>query len=217
MTGEEALALLRAQVGKPIWKILEDSGTTLTLSPRNIRNKGLGGLLLEAIIGKAHDSHQRPDLDDGTEVKKASIERQVRVPFGVKETVQVTMINRKIALPKEFSESHLYSKTRKILLVPTLYAGKGKQSEEILLPPRLWIPSDSFNTRMNSDYTEVLDTIADPKKGFDALTGSMGQVVEPRTKGSKSSSSRAFYFKTSAVKEILGESYFKDLVHLEGL
>jgi DNA mismatch repair protein MutH len=102
-------------------------------------------------------------------------------------------------------------------MVPTLYAGKGKQSEEILLPPRLWIPSDSFNTRMNSDYTEVLDTIADPKKGFDALTGSMGQVVEPRTKGSKSSSSRAFYFKTSAVKEILGESYFKDLVHLEGL
>lgn len=217
MTGEEALALLNAQVGKSIRKILEDSGTSLKLNQRNIRNKGFGGLLLEAILGKEHDSYQRPDLDDGTEVKKASIVRKVRVPFGVKETVQLTMINRNISLPEKFSESHLYLKTRKVLLVPTLYAGKGKQSEEILLPPRLWTPNDSFNARMNSDYEEVLDTIGDPSKGFDALSGSMGQVVEPRTKGSKNSSSRAFYFKTSAVTEILGDSYFRDLVHLEGL
>ena len=47
---------------------------------------------------------------------------------------------------------------------------------------------------VKADYDLVRNTLLDPNKGFNALTGHMGVYIQPRTKGSGYGSiSRAFY------------------------
>lgn len=56
---------------------------------------------------------------------------------------------------------------------------------------------------MRADYELVRDTIR--TKGFKELTGKMGVLVQPRTKGpGHGSTSRAFYARTGFVTHILG-------------
>jgi len=53
------------------------------------------------------------------------------------------------------------------------------------------------------DYELVQNTIK--KKGFNELTGAIGILVQPRTKGpGHGSISRAFYARTGFVKVLLG-------------
>ena len=47
---------------------------------------------------------------------------------------------------------------------------------------------------IKNDYNLVRETLLNPKLGFNALTGSMGKYIQPRTKGAgHGSTSRAFY------------------------
>jgi DNA mismatch repair protein MutH len=64
---------------------------------------------------------------------------------------------------------------------------------------------DNPNTyqQVKTDYDLVRDAIK--HKGFDALTGKMGVLVQPRTKGpGHGSISRAFYARKNFVAHILG-------------
>jgi len=57
--------------------------------------------------------------------------------------------------------------------------------------------------QVRADYEETREKIR--TKGFEALTGAMGVLVQPRTKGSgHGSTSRAFYARTQFVSTILG-------------
>jgi hypothetical protein len=57
--------------------------------------------------------------------------------------------------------------------------------------------------QIKEDYDETRQAII--TKGFMALTGKMGKLVQPRTKGSgHGSTSRAFYARTQFVKRIIG-------------
>lgn len=56
--------------------------------------------------------------------------------------------------------------------------------------------------QIKKDYEIARQTII--KKGFQALSGKMGVLVQPRTKGSgHGSTSRAFYARAGFVKKIL--------------
>ena len=56
--------------------------------------------------------------------------------------------------------------------------------------------------QVKADYEEVRETIR--TRGFDALTGRMGVLVQPRTKGpGHGSTSRAFYARKQFVALIL--------------
>jgi len=53
------------------------------------------------------------------------------------------------------------------------------------------------------DYEETRNCII--TKGFECLTGSMGVLIQPRTKGAgHGSTSRAFYARTPFVAKIIG-------------
>ena len=57
--------------------------------------------------------------------------------------------------------------------------------------------------QIKADYDLIRDVIR--TKGFDQLSGSMGVMVQPRTKGpGHGSRSRAFYARTALVAKILG-------------
>ena len=60
--------------------------------------------------------------------------------------------------------------------------------------------------QVKADYNLVRETII--TQGFSSLTGKMGILVQPRTKGQgHGSTSRAFYARTKFVAHILGEGY----------
>lgn len=210
MTGEEALDKITKFLGKTLEQIKDESSTHFEIRDVHRANKGWLGIILEIVLGKTPDNKQLPDLEDGTEIKKVSIARGKR-GYRVKETLQATMINPTSVLEPDFTKSHLYQKTRKILLIPTLYAGKGNHEKEILLPPVLWFPDEDFDRRLKDDYELVASIVADPSKGFHSLSGKLGDVVQPRTKGVKNSFTRAFYLRTQSVKEMLGENYLGEL------
>jgi DNA mismatch repair protein MutH len=210
MTGEEALKRIMKFVGKTLEQIRDESSTHFEVTAVHRANKGWLGIILEIVLGKAPDNKQLPDLEDGTEVKKVSIVKGVR-GYRVKETLQVTMINPNSQLEPDFTKSHLYTKTRKILLIPTLYAGIGNHEKEVLLPPVLWEPDEEFNNRLKRDYELVAGIVSDPSRGFRSLSGKLGEVVQPRTKGAKNSFTRAFYLRTQSVNEMLGDNYLSKL------
>lgn len=210
MTGEQAFEKIKKFLGKTLEQIRDESSTHLEINDVHRANKGWLGIILELVLGKTPDNKQLPDLDDGTEIKKVSIVKGVK-GYRVKETLQVTMINPNSPLEPEFTKSHLYTKTRKILLIPTLYAGKGNHEKEILLPPVLWQPDETFDLRLKKDYELVARIVSDPSKGFKSLSGKLGDVVQPRTKGAKNSFTRAFYLRTQSVKEMLGDNYLGKL------
>jgi hypothetical protein len=57
--------------------------------------------------------------------------------------------------------------------------------------------------QVKADYNLVRDALL--TKGFNSLTGAMGKLVQPRTKGAgHGSTSRAFYARTQFVAHILG-------------
>ena len=61
----------------------------------------------------------------------------------------------------------------------------------------------SVYAQVQADYDLVRETIR--TKGFEAPTGKMGVLVQPRTKGpGHGSTSRAFYARTGFVTKILG-------------
>lgn len=210
MTGEQAFEKIKNFLGKTLEQIRDETSTHLEIKEVHRANKGWLGIILELVLGKTPDNKQLPDLDDGTEIKKVSIVKGVK-GYRVKETLQVTMINPNLPLEPEFTKSHLYTKTRKILLIPTLYAGKGNHEKEILLPPVLWQPDENFDGRLKKDYELVAGIVLDPSKGFKSLSGKLGDVVQPRTKGAKNSFTRAFYLRTQSVKEMLGDNYLGEL------
>lgn len=210
MTGEQAFEKIKNFLGKTLEQIRDETSTHLEIKEVHRANKGWLGIILELVLGKTPDNKQLPDLEDGTEIKKVSIVKGVK-GYRVKETLQVTMINPNSPLEPEFTKSHLYTKTRKILLIPTLYAGKGNHEKEILLPPVLWQPDENFDGRLKKDYELVAGIVLDPSKGFKSLSGKLGDVVQPRTKGAKNSFTRAFYLRTQSVKEMLGDNYLGEL------
>ena len=55
--------------------------------------------------------------------------------------------------------------------------------------------------QVKADYDLVREVIS--TQGFSALTGKMGVYIQPRTKGPRESTSRAFYARTSFLKKIL--------------
>jgi len=60
--------------------------------------------------------------------------------------------------------------------------------------------------QVKADYDLVRQNIID--NGFTSLTGRMGLLVQPRTKGKgHGSTSRAFYARAPFVAQILGEGY----------
>ena len=67
--------------------------------------------------------------------------------------------------------------------------------------------------QVRADYELVRETII--QDGFSALSGSMGVLVQPRTKGpGHGSVSRAFYARIPFVARILGDGYHIPLSRL---
>jgi hypothetical protein len=121
----------------------------------------------------------------------------------VKETMAITMIDPVNVLQKPFEESHLLAKLRKAVVCARLFESQQETHTLLVKVATFDLGDNEIYNQVCADYEETRETIR--AKGFEALTGAMGVLVQPRTKGAgHGSTSRAFYARVGFVAKILG-------------
>jgi len=115
----------------------------------------------------------------------------------------LTMIDPVNVTQKPFCKSHLLAKLRKAVVCARMFESKDERRSLLVEVATFDLDNPSIYRQVKADYEEVGDVIR--RSGFEALSGRMGALVQPRTKGpGHGSTSRAFYARTQFVARILG-------------
>ncbi len=89
----------------------------------------------------------------------------------LKETMAITMIDSVNVLQKEFEESHLLTKLKKIVVCARMFESKEERSSILVKVNTFDLDNPAIYQQVKADYDVVRETIRD--KGFQALTGRM--------------------------------------------
>jgi hypothetical protein len=115
----------------------------------------------------------------------------------------ITMIDEVNILQKEFEDSHLLAKLRKIIVVSRI-VGDSVDDPSYFHSVTDFDLKDKLFEKVKEDYNLVRNILLDPTKGFNALSGKLGYFIQPRTKGpGHGSKSRAFYARPRFLKEFI--------------
>lgn len=199
ITREQAIAILKPYLGKDLRPIADEYGVTVWKNGR--KNKGWAGMVMEQLLGHPQDADQAPDF--GTwELKVVPIVRNAQGHWQVKETMAITMIDPKNVAETPFEHSHLLDKLRALLVCAREWL-KDQDEHSRLVKLGVFDLADGETFRqVQADYEAVQKTIR--TEGAKALTGWMGNLVQPRTKGpGHGVVSHAFYARTTFVARML--------------
>ena len=196
MHRDVAISKLKQLVGKSFQELASDNGVAIVASNGKV-NKGWAGHALELELGLTTNSLQAPDGGDWElKVVPFKLSRGLLVP---KETMAITMINAEQVASTPFEDSHLLAKLRSLVVVKRLVGATVFDNSPLLDARAIELSGELFET-VKQDYISVQECILDDKRGFGALTGKMGTLVQPRTKGpGHGSISRAFYARPAFV------------------
>lgn len=165
------------------------------------KNKGWAGHVLERYLGLPINSARSPNFGSW-ELKVVSLKNLIDGSIKVKETMAITMIDPFNVENTPFEQSHLLTKLKRAVICARLFESQA-ETRSILKNVSAFDLSGAHYDQVEKDYEEVRNCIA--TKGFEHLTGAMGVLVQPRTKGrGYGSTSRAFYARTQFVAEMLG-------------
>jgi DNA mismatch repair protein MutH len=199
MDRSEAVALLRTLVGSDLVGLGNKYGVTIWKDTRI--NKGWAGHTIERHLGLPLNSSRSPNFGSW-ELKVVPVRAMPDGTFKVKETMAITMIDPVEVAAKEFQKSHLFLKLQRMLIVARIFESKAETRSFCHLIAEFDLGSQALYEQIRTDYDLIRDVIR--TKGFEHLTGSMGIMVQPRTKGpGHGSTSRAFYARTALVTKIL--------------
>jgi DNA mismatch repair protein MutH len=206
MEREIALKRLKELIGHDLRPLADKYGITVWKNGKP--NKGWAGQVLERYLGLPINSSRSPNFGSW-ELKQGSLKRLKSGEIKVKETLQITMIDEVHVLANPFEQSHLLTKLKKGVLCVRMFESDSERA--ILMKVATFDLDDpKIYNQVRADYEEVRETIR--KKSFKALTGAMGILVQPRTKGAgHGSTSRAFYARPQFVAKILGMEIKKDV------
>jgi len=164
-------------------------------------NKGWAGHVLERHLGLPLNSSQSPNFGSW-ELKTLCLKRLANGSLSIKETMAITMIDPYNVERTPFEQSHLLNKLRKIVIPARIWLNKQETTSILYGIYDFEIGNTEIYNQIKNDYDLVRHTIIN--KGFLALTGKMGKYIQPRTKGpGHGSTSRAFYARTSFLKQII--------------
>ncbi len=115
----------------------------------------------------------------------------------------ITMIDPINVKNTPFEQSHLLTKLNKAVICARLFESQEENQSILINVSAFDLNDEEYYDQVKKDYEEVRSCIA--TKGFEQLTGKMGVLIQPRTKGAgHGSTSRAFYARTQFVAKILG-------------
>lgn len=200
MEKSEAIKKLNALVGTDLRPLAEKLKVTVWKEEKI--NKGWAGHTVERYLGLPINSAQSPNFGSW-ELKVVPLVQGPKSGLRVKETMAITMIDPEEVKLKPFDQSHLFAKLRKIVIVARIFESQKETSSVVYSVGTFDLDDRGTYNTVRSDYEVVREVIK--TKGFEALTGAMGKLVQPRTKGpGHGSVSRAFYARTQFVAKIVG-------------
>jgi DNA mismatch repair protein MutH len=196
---DRAIAILKPYVGKDLRPIAEKYGVTVWKNGR--KNKGWAGMTVEQMLGHPQDAAQAPDF--GTwELKVVPVVRNAQGHWQVKETMAITMIDPKNVAETPFDHSHLLEKLRAMLVCAREWKNDRDEESRLVKLGTFDLADGATFRQVQADYELVQKTIR--AEGAKALTGWMGNLVQPRTKGpGHGVHTHAFYARTSFVSRML--------------
>jgi DNA mismatch repair protein MutH len=196
----EALALLAKLVGLDLVGLANGYGVTMWKGERI--NKGWAGHTIERHLGLPLNSSRSPNFGSW-ELKVVPVRTLPNGSFKVKETMAITMIDPVEVAAKEFQNSHLFLKLQRMVVVARVFESKAETRSLCHLVASFDLGDKELYEQIKADYDLIRNVIR--TKGFEHLSGSMGVLVQPRTKGpGHGSTSRAFYARAALVATILG-------------
>lgn len=200
MERQEALKRITVLKGQDLRHLADRLG--VTVKKNGNPNKGWAGHVIERYLGLPLNSAQSPNFGSW-ELKVVPLRYLKDGSLTVKETMAVTMIDPYEVIAKPFGDSHLFNKLQKILIVSRIFENKEETSAILHNVAEFDLDEPEIFRQVKADYDLIRETIR--TKGFSSLTGKMGALIQPRTKGTgHGSTSRAFYARTGFVKKLLG-------------
>ena len=191
---------LRALVGQDLRRLADTHGVTVWKGDN--LNKGWAGHTLERCLELPLNSAQAPNFGSW-ELKIVPLKVNPLGQLCVKETMAITMIDPVNVLQKPFPQSHLLAKLSKAVVCARIFQSREERSSVLAQVATFNLDDRAVRAQVEDDYEEVRRVLR--AYGFPALTGRMGVLVQPRTKGSgHGSTTRAFYARTIFVAHILG-------------
>ncbi len=199
MERTEAIERLSTLAGKNLRTLADEKEVTVWKGDK--LNKGWVGHTIERFLGLAINSSRAPNFGSW-ELKVVSLKRVKSGDLRVKETMWITMIDPIEVAAKEFTDSHLYNKLQKLLVVARIFEDKQETSTLFHSATSFDLDDPEVFDQVKADYDLVRNTIRE--EGFESLTGKMGVLIQPRTKGTgHGSTSRAFYARTRFVADVI--------------
>jgi DNA mismatch repair protein MutH len=201
MERAEAVSRLTTLVGQDLRQLADQLNVTVW-SKDNKKNKGWAGHTIERYLGLALNSSRSPNFGSWELKLVPLVVRGSRV-LRVKETMAITMIDPVEVESREFEESHLFNKLQRIVVVARIFESQADERSIVHSVASFDLNDPEIYDQVKADYNLVRETIR--TKGFSSLSGKMGKLVQPRTKGQgHGSTSRAFYARKEFVAHILG-------------
>lgn len=200
MEREEAIRKLKELEGRDLVPLASQYNVTIWKGAK--KNKGWAGHVLERHLGLPINSAQSPNFGSW-ELKIVPLKKLSNGNIVVKETMAITMIDPYNVANTPFEQSHLLAKLKKAVVCARLFESQSEDQSLLVRVAVFDLNDRTIYEQVKSDYEETRYCIQ--TRGFEHLTGAMGVLVQPRTKGAgHGSTSRAFYARTQFVARILG-------------
>ncbi len=200
MEREDAIRELKKLEGKDLVSLASRYDVTVWKGDK--KNKGWAGHVLERYLGLPINSAQSPNFGSW-ELKVVPLKRLANGNIVVKETMAITMIDAYNVANTPFEQSHLLAKLKKAVVCARLFESQSEDRSLLVRVAAFDLQDRSTYDQVKEDYEETRNCIL--SRGFEHLTGAMGVLVQPRTKGAgHGSTSRAFYARAQFVARILG-------------
>jgi len=197
---EDAIRELKKLEGKDLVSLASRYDVTVWKGDK--KNKGWAGHVLERYLGLPINSAQSPNFGSW-ELKVVPLKRLANGNIVVKETMAITMIDAYNVANTPFEQSHLLAKLKKAVVCARLFESQSEDRSLLVRVAAFDLQDRSTYDQVKEDYEETRNCIL--SRGFEHLTGAMGVLVQPRTKGAgHGSTSRAFYARAQFVARILG-------------
>ncbi len=200
-------------LSKPI--IVRDSATYNAARADKKQKGGLGNLIEERFFHYLANDDSRPDFPEaGVELKVTPYKILSKGKLAAKERLIITMINYNEVVKEEFEHSHLWNKSRLILLVYYLYAQEiSNRLDYRIHYARLFTPPQNDLAIIRHDYKVITDKIKAGKahelsEGDTLYLGAATKSSDSKVRRSQPYSDipakpRAFAFKNSYMTYVL--------------
>ena len=167
------------------------------------RNKGWAGHVCEVHLGLTLNSSPEPN-GGSWELKQVSLKRTAEGFLTAKETMAITMLSPQRVLDQPFETSDVLKKLRRLVLVARVFFPNSPLAPVALVREAdISVETPLIFNQVREDYELIREVLRED--GFSALSGKMGKLIQPRTKGAgHGSTTRAFYARTQFVNILLG-------------